>query len=316
MLLANYFSSLQLEFKDLVIQDGGGLQAWSRRPEQPNLASGYLGAISWGCLIGASHRHHLDDTRHISFIFNQKTSHHRSRTMGLTMEDSNISSIHVPSGPTTYSHEKPNYDNLNIQQLIVRKDNLEEELKALGSVLDHHKVTMTSTLTTFDGFPRADIDVAQVRTTRARIIHLRNDWKDLMAKIEKALHEHHEPLIEADKNRQMEPEVRDMEVDQEEKPPAAPEVPFARVKSVEDGSPANEAGMKADDLIRRFGMAIWSNHDRLRKVGEVVAQNSGKPILVQIQRKKGDGVEELDLRLTPRSGWGGRGQLGCFIVPV
>lgn len=48
---------------------------------------------------------------------------------------------------------------------------------------------METRLTTIDGFPRSDIDVATVRTTRARIVQLRNDYKALMAKVEVALHE-------------------------------------------------------------------------------------------------------------------------------
>lgn len=233
--------------------------------------------------------------------------------MGLTMDDSNLSTIHVPSGPTTFSQERPNFDGLTLKQLIDRKDNLEAELKALGSVLDTHGVTMQSTLTTFDGYPRADIDVAQVRVTRARIIHLRNDWKDLMDKIEQALHQHHATMKEQDLK---DTAMGGVEKQSEPGPPPAPETPFAKVNSVEAGSPANEAGLKAGDLIRRFGTAIWSNHERLRKVGEVVQQNSGKPILVQISRQNGEQMQDMDLRLTSRQGWGGRGSLGCHVIPL
>lgn len=233
--------------------------------------------------------------------------------MGLTMDDSNLYSLHVPSGPTSFATERPNYDGLGLQQMMIRKDNLEEELKALGSVLDRHKVTMQSSLTTFDGFPRADIDVAQVRVTRARIIHLRNDWKELMDRIEKALHEHHANVQqESAKKATSDTPAAQTTIS----PPIAPETPFARVNTVEPGSPANEAGLKAGDLIRRFGSAIWSNHERLRKVGEVVQQNTGRPILVRVSRKDGSGTEELELHLTPRQGWGGRGSLGCHIVLV
>ena len=45
--------------------------------------------------------------------------------------------------------------------LIDQKDLLEAELRTLGAVLDSHHVTMTTPLTTFDGYPRDDIDVAQ-----------------------------------------------------------------------------------------------------------------------------------------------------------
>lgn len=237
--------------------------------------------------------------------------------MGLTMDDSNIATIHVPSGPTSFAQERPNYDGLTLQQLMTRKDNLEAEIKALGAVLDSHGVTMQSSLTTFDGYPRADIDVAQVRVTRARIIHLRNDWKDLMDKIEKGLHQYHANMQAEAAKAPPEPEkVAPTEISSNSAPPEPPETPFARVNSVEIGSPANEAGLKAGDLIRRFGTAIWSNHERLRKLGEVVQQNSGKQILVKISRPNGSATQELDLQLTPRQGWGGRGSLGCHILPL
>lgn len=233
--------------------------------------------------------------------------------MGLQMDDSNVSTINVPSGPTSYSHERPNYDGLTLHQLIARKDNLEAELKALGSVLDHHKVTMQTSLTTFDGYPRADIDVAQIRVTRARIIHLRNDWKELMDKIEKGLHEHHANLqAEAAKN----PSILEQEPTPTTAPPPAPETPFARVNTVEPDSPANEAGLKPGDLITRFGTAIWSNHERLKKLSEVVQQNLGRPITVKITRNADNDARVLDLHLTPRQGWGGRGALGCHILPI
>ena len=234
--------------------------------------------------------------------------------MGLPMEP-NISEIHVPSGPTSI-HQAESFNGLTLHQLIARKDNLEAELKALGAVLDSHGVTMQTTLTTFDGFPRSDIDVAQVRVTRARIIALRNDWKALMDKIEKGLHQHHAKYQASDeyKNSLNQPEPQPT--------PAAPqtasvpETPFAKVNSVEPGSPANEAGLKTGDQIRRFGTAIWSNHERLRKVGEVVGQNLGRPILVKVSRGTSSQAQELELRVTPRSNWGGRGTLGCHIVPI
>lgn len=233
--------------------------------------------------------------------------------MGLPM-DPNLSEIHVPSGPTTIRHATTSLDSLSLRQLIQKKENLEEELKALGSVLDSHGVNMQTSLTDADGFPRADIDVAQVRVTRARIISLRNDWKDLMDRIEKGLHEYHAELQSTgalDK-----PEASAANTAPAVRSPEVPETPFARVNSVESGSPANEAGLKVGDKIRRFGTAIWSNHANLRKVGEEVQQNLGRPIPVKVLREGAGAAQELDLRLTPRQGWGGRGSLGCHILPI
>lgn len=229
--------------------------------------------------------------------------------------DPNLAEIHVPSGPTSI-HQAESFEGLTLPQLISRKDNLEAELKALGAVLDSHGVTMDTSLTTFDGYPRSDIDVAQVRVTRARIIVLRNDWKALMDKIEKGLHEHHAKYQASDeyKNSLSRPQPEPTSTSQQT--PSIPETPFAKVSSVEPGSPAHEAGLKSGDLIRRFGNVIWSNHERLRKVGETVSQNLGRPILVKVARGNSSQAQELDLRVTPRQDWGGRGTLGCHIVPV
>lgn len=53
------------------------------------------------------------------------------------------------------------------------------------------------------------------------------------------------------------------------------EAPFAKVNSVVAGSPAEEAGMKAGDKIRKFGNVDWINHEKLSKVAETVQRNEG-----------------------------------------
>ena len=50
-----------------------------------------------------------------------------------------------------------------ILELMKQKDSLEEEIKALNQVLESQKVGMDDPLVDAGGFPRADIDVYQVR---------------------------------------------------------------------------------------------------------------------------------------------------------
>ena len=95
-----------------------------------------------------------------------------------------------------------------------------------------------------------------------------------MNRIEKGLHEHHASMQAAGPPKEETSDVplRPVAINQHE---PIIETPFARVNAVESGSPAHEASLKAGDRIRTFGSANWTNHENLRKVGEVVQRNEG-----------------------------------------
>ncbi|KAJ2986846.1 hypothetical protein NUW58_g4837 [Xylaria curta] len=228
----------------------------------------------------------------------------------------NIHAPTVPSGPSSRPLANGDVKQLSFAELQQKKDNMEAELKALGGVLDSHGVNMETPLITRDGFPRADIDVAQIRTTRSRIIHLKNDYKDLMNAIEKYLHEHFASLQDtSDGTSNPNPNTRATMMG--DTLPDILEVPFAKVNSVVGNSPAEAAGLKAGDEIRNFGYVNKSNHDNLRKVAECVQGNEGQRVLVKVSRRTDSGTrQELQLYLIPQRNWGGRGLLGCHILPV
>ncbi|KAI0187428.1 26S proteasome non-ATPase regulatory subunit 9 [Xylaria flabelliformis] len=236
--------------------------------------------------------------------------------MGLPLRMDNIHAPTVPSGPSSRPLANGNVKQLSFAELQQKKDNMEAELKALGGVLDSHGVNMETPLITRDGFPRADIDVAQIRTTRSRIIHLKNDYKDLMNAIEKHLHEHFASLQDIG-DVASNPNPANQATIMGDSIPETLEAPFAKVNSVVANSPAEAAGLKAGDEIRNFGYVNRANHDGLKKVGECVQGNEGQRVLVKISRRADSGTrQELQLYLTPQRNWGGRGLLGCHILPM
>jgi len=142
---------------------------------------------------------------------------------------------------------------------------------------------MNTTLTTFDGFPRADIDVAQIRTTRARIIRLKNDHKAVMSRLEVAVLERFAAGKAAEGSATSSAPAVQASMDSTASAASASssstiEPPFARVNTVVPGSPAEQAGLKVGDKVTRFGTANWTNHERLSKVAQVVQQNENVSI--------------------------------------
>lgn len=115
-----------------------------------------------------------------------------------------------------------------------------------------------------------------VRTTRTRIIRLRNDYKWLMQKCEEGLHALHASM------RDVSPETisRFQPTPTASDPPRTSssgsyEVPIGRVSNVMSGSPAEDAGLKAGDMIGNFGGVNWTSHEKLNKVAELVRKNEG-----------------------------------------
>ncbi|EGX92029.1 26S proteasome non-ATPase regulatory subunit 9, putative [Cordyceps militaris CM01] len=226
----------------------------------------------------------------------------------------NLHAPTIPAGPTSTPTTNGTSSHLSFAELQQKKDNVEAELKALGGVLVSHGVDMSTPLLTRDGFPRSDLDVAQIRTTRARIIRLKNDYKEIMANAEKFLHEHFANAAESGESGTPTASTSTILPDSDTQ---SLEAPFAKVNAVSANSPAELSGLKAGDEIRNFGYVNWANHDGLKKVAECVQGNEGSNIFIRVSRTSGVASrEELRLTLTPQRNWGGRGMLGCHITPM
>ncbi|GAO16143.1 hypothetical protein UVI_02040380 [Ustilaginoidea virens] len=230
----------------------------------------------------------------------------------------NLHAPTVPSGPTTSAATNGNAGPLSFAELQRKKNDLEEELKALGGVLESVPNTPRPSCLPFED---ADFWIAWGQHGYAAPDQGRlspNDYKDLTANIERYLHQHFASLDEEVDN----PAPLDSSV-----PSALPDSeihtldePFAKVNAVATGSPADHAGLKEGDQIRNFGYVNKANHDSLKKVSECVQGNEGRlqrNILIKVSRPAGvTHRQELRLTLTPTRNWGGRGLLGCHILPL
>lgn len=183
---------------------------------------------------------------------------------------------------------------------MLRKEAIEAEIDAQASILRANKVTMQTPLVDAEGFPRADIDVWEVRHARVRIIELRNDLRGVMDSIAKGLEALYDPAIMAER--------------MQESPESQSLLPFAKVDGVAPGSPAAAAGLLRDDLILSFGSLTKASFpsNTLQPLAIFVASQENMEVPVKVLRS---GDEIITLTFVPRAGWGGRGLLGCHIVP-
>ncbi|KAI5450574.1 putative 26S proteasome regulatory subunit [Naganishia albida] len=168
---------------------------------------------------------------------------------------------------------------------------------------------MSSPLVDPEGFPRADIDVYTVRHARAAIVRLRNDHRAVVEEMGRVLQvvyaarEGEGPAIVVERSAVA---VQPSGVNGTGRIQTA----LAKVNAVAPGSPAAQAGMEKNDLILEFGHLDGDNS--LADVGALVASSEGVELRIVVRR----GTALVELLLTPRPGWGGRGMLGCHILPV
>ncbi|XP_023138146.1 26S proteasome non-ATPase regulatory subunit 9 [Amphiprion ocellaris] len=193
----------------------------------------------------------------------------------------------------------------DVKNLIKKKDDIEEQIKAYYEVLEDQGVGVEGPLVDEEGYPRADVNLYQIRTARHEISCLQNDHKAIMVEIEEALHKLHAREKAKQKRDQAEAQEEAME-QQVTLPPA-----FARVDAVTEGSPASGAGLRVGDEVIEFGSVNTANFQTLQNIASVVQHSEGKPLRVTVIRVG----QKVQMNLTPKR-WSGRGLLGCNIVPV
>lgn len=211
--------------------------------------------------------------------------------------------------PPATNSPSPEFDALmeRAKELMSRKDKIDDELRELDEQLLIAGIGMEDSLVDSSGFPRADVDVAAIRGSRVQILRLRNDHKDVMKEIETVLYEIHKA-----KREQTEAESAVEEVATESSAPMPQLVAFAIVNAVAPDSPADISGLRRNDHILKFGNVHAENHDRLQALNVLISQSENQAVPIVVSRDN----ETIQLSVTPRSGWGGRGTLGCHILPL
>ena len=137
-------------------------------------------------------------------------------------------------------------------------------------------------LTDEEGFPRADIDLLEIRRMRNRLACLQTDHVAIMKQIEQGLyrlHEDHYKSEEVKEGASLETlglgsaaasaksessSTKQAQQVQELK------VPFAWISDVISDSPADGAGLKLGDAIYRFGDVNSTNHENLQGIVNLV----------------------------------------------
>lgn len=201
---------------------------------------------------------------------------------------------------TEYSRK--DLQNMPYNQLALAKADIERTLESLFDLLTHkYKFDMHQPLVV-NGFPRSDVDVVTIRLIRTKIIRLRNDHTFVLELLENHLRERLQQTSQ--------PEAVTHRV--VEAPPSRVNIPFAVIREVAPNGPAEASGLRPGDAVTLFDSDIHAgNHNKLAAVAARVREKIGKEIEVELLR---DGQKVLVI-LVPTDNWGGRGVLGCHLVP-
>ena len=214
-------------------------------------------------------------------------------------------------------------------QLDKEKKKLEEKIASLTEYLTGPGMPgVDGSLIDKDGFPLQGIDHVTIRTVRHDLICTQNDLKNLMEKIEKKMAIYFEELNNNKKTEEIKEESnKNIINNREEKTADAVDEDqnkkndmeqnmkeaFAKIVSVENGSPAEEAGLKPEDHIINFNGILYKgvSHNPLITLSEIVKSKIGEEIPISIVRKNKDNILEMEkLNIIPHT-WNGRGVLGC-----
>lgn len=219
-----------------------------------------------------------------------------------------------------------------LNDLISQREILEIEADAINSELSAPTISggppvgRKGSLTDSDGFPRADIDIYNVKSKRKRLAEINTDYKLLMKRVESTVTEIYN----------IQQEISSISISSSSTPPTifsfqdmtrslksessssssttSRIIAIAVIDEVFEGSPTQLAGIQNGDELIDFG-GVSADSDKegrgfLSMVAKVVSGSVGQPIHVTVRRDS----QLIELTLTPQT-WSGRGLLGCHLTP-
>ncbi|WVW83992.1 hypothetical protein I302_106017 [Kwoniella bestiolae CBS 10118] len=216
--------------------------------------------------------------------------------------------------PEAYEGEPREY----ARALMQRKDDIEKEIEALKDVLNSHGVTQQTQLVDNEGYPRGDIDIYAIRHARSSLVRLQNDRQTVSDLLATALQDafsrpsQTQDLPNGTPHPASSSQSTTTQLNGNAPEGEWPEKPIARVNTVAPQSPASQAGLQPNDLIYDFAGVTHLSPGGIQAIGSVVSRSEGVSLKLLVLR----GEQRITLHLTPRNGWGGRGSLGCHILPV
>lgn len=194
-------------------------------------------------------------------------------------------------------------------RLLAQKEALEIEAEAITSELTSNGLNgqppagVKGPLTDSEGFPRADIDIYNVKSKRQRLSVINTDHRSVMKAIEELLPKLYELNALT---------VTSAPACESKQTILSVKLPIARINEILAGSPAFEAGLLDGDYLIQFGRLVYSpDRDVFNEIPKVVGASTGTSIPIIVKRNS----VEVSLTLTPKQ-WHGRGLLGCHLLPI
>lgn len=208
--------------------------------------------------------------------------------------------------------------------LEIEADAIQSELTSPG-LNGERPAGVKDSLIDSEGYPRADIDIVNVKAKRHRLAVINYDYNALMKEIETKVQEYHASLgsIQRDPaDRHMDKESTASTTEEPTTTTAAAarapssaeateaHATIATINEILSGSPAAECGLIDGDELISFGTVNDSIANPLSNVPDVVKASVNKPITLLIKRNN----VIIELFITPRT-WAGRGLLGLHLSP-